>query len=957
MPLKNILILLMAGMYSCKTHFNEIDQHNVSIPEFRLEPELSTAGNNLDAICAKGNELWAVGKDSIVHYNGKQWESQASGNANNLHAIYALGDEIWAVGGKGTIIHYNGTQWESQESTTESGLEAICGQGDEIWAVGGKGTIVHYNGKQWESQNSTTQRRLQAICAKGGELWAVGMGIIVHYDGKQWESETSIPESLLEAVYGKGDELWVVGHHGVVLHYNGEQWEQQTSTTQSNLYAIYGRGNEIWAVGDNGTIVHYDGKQWQPQTSVIQNRLTAIYENGDGLWAVGGAVLYSKDKNNWALIDEHDSKFLCTNNNVTWAGGRNGLRRIINTGKYLPALAQINYETSTLNPYQIKVRLRFDSSISKEFNAQSGLSFEGLKKSDTGTTFKKITSVIKTANDHSFETEIDTKQFGIDYESDVYNKLRLRLSFNYKGVVQHFDLKNSSTEPYLIIKNDFLQKHATPVMVAMIIVAYYMILVLFYLFFPLQFLNVYKKFPLNKIIERLPNPFNSVFIFLNILFPLSVLAYGKKTLNKWVEKNSQFISDKVLSTGLSVSRREYISVPVEINDQTITEKPGRDLLPEILNKRRNIIQIIGEGGSGKTTLAIQLCKWITQNKALIKSNKFPFIIDYDTHDVVKSIKEKINAWLPDENIEDDFVKALLKNQNIVLLVDALSELDVNTQNYVDTIHSNVPANLLIITSRKRFSFQQLECAIIKPLPLTSDKLLYFLISYFNTKKETVAANLHQEMSAFPLKTMEEQLAFAGRIGVLFSNAVNAVSVTPILVKIIIDNFFKKFQQGNRSFTDLMEDMPKSIPEVYYEYLENVNPKNKTVTNYLDTDIMFQLAELMGCLSLGNNFIPQDFSQQSYTEAVNKRFKDVNAVSTIQRFSDNGIITRKNNLGSFFLRFNLDPLAEYVAAAYYYKLHKDAKTVDQFILKVSTMSDDSKGFKTAFTQIAEHFNQR
>jgi len=959
MPLKNILtLLLMAGMCSCKTHFNEIDQHNLSIPEFQWETQTSTAQNDLEAIYGKGNELWTLGsKGTIAHYDGKQWESQTSTAQNNLHAIYGKGDELWAVGGKGTIVHYNGKQWESQTSTTQNNLETIYGKGDELWAAGGNGTIVHYNGKQWESQTTATTKRLRAIYGKGDELWAVGfLGVIVHYNGKQWERQTNLTQSVLEAIYGKGDELWVVGHQGTILHYNGKQWDTQTSTTPNNLYAIYGKGDELWAVGNKGTIIHYDGKQWESQTSGTQNRLTAIYEDGDGLWAIGDVVLYSKDENNWTLIDDHDSKFLQANN-LTWASGRYGLRQIINTGKNLPALAKISYETSTINPYQVKLRLIFDSSISKEFNVQSDLSFEGLKTTDSGTSFKKITPAIKRADDHTFETDIDTKQFAIDYRSQVYNKLKLRLSFSYKGMVQHFNLKNSPTEPYLIIRNDFWEQHATALTIAVIIISYYMFLFFFYLLFPLRFLTVYKKLPLNKIIEKLPAPFNSILIFLNILFPLSVLAYSKKTLNKWSEKNSQFISDKILSLELSVSRNEYIAVPVEINNQRIIEKPGKDLLSEILNKKRNIIQIIGEGGSGKTTLAIQLCKWITHNKVLIKSDKFPFIIDYGTHDIVKSVKDKMNAWLPDENIDDDFIMALLKNQNIILLIDALSELDVTTQNYIDTIHSNVPANLLIITSRKRFFFQQLECSIIKPLPLTSDKLLYFLISYFNGKKEIVGASLDEGAPAFPLKTMEEQLAFAGRIGMLFSNTANGtVSVTPILVKIIVDNFFKKFQQGKKVFNDLMQEMPKSIPEVYYNYLENVNPKNKTVTNYLDTDIMFQLAELMGYLSLGNNFIPQDFSQKSYAEEVNKRFKDVNPATTIQRFSDNGIITMKNNLGSFFLRFNLDPLAEYVAAAYYYKLSKDENMLSQFILKVNTMSDDSKGFKTAFAQIIEHFNQ-
>jgi hypothetical protein len=118
--------------------------------------------------------------------------------------------------------------------------------------------------------------------------------------------------------------------------------------------------------------------------------------------------------------------------------------------------------------------------------------------------------------------------------------------------------------------------------------------------------------------------------------------------------------------------------------------------------------------------------------------------------------------------------------------------------------------------------------------------------------------------------------------------------------------------------------------------------------------MFQVVEHFGYLSLDKNYIPQDFDNAAAQQQLRIGVPGVNPTLAINRLVDNGIVYRKNNLGSFYLRFSLDTMAEYVAAAYYFKQKKEENKLKEFGEEVLRLDDDAKGFKLAFQEVLQYF---
>lgn len=197
---------------------------------------------------------------------------------------------------------------------------------------------------------------------------------------------------------------------------------------------------------------------------------------------------------------------------------------------------------------------------------------------------------------------------------------------------------------------------------------------------------------------------------------------------------------------------------------------------------------------------------------------------------------------------------------------------------------------------------------------------------------------------------DQQLQIATKIKLLLKDG-EQTSVTPLMVKIIIDNFFDDLSNTcNNIFDKALNKIPSTIPKVYYKYLEKTNPENPHVDNYLSHENMFKIVELFAYLSIENNYIPQDFEKQKAVNDVIEKFPEMKIIDFTKRLIDNTIINQKQVLGTYYLRFNLDSFAEYLGAEYLYKSHKDSGDLKEFTEVIMNLSEDAQGFKNAFKQI-------
>ncbi|MFX0062865.1 MAG: C25 family cysteine peptidase [Candidatus Hermodarchaeota archaeon] len=150
-------------------------------------------------------EGWAVGQNSLLHWNGTIWEDWGLpvGFSGSLNSVFmANKDDGWIVGDGGAIFRWDGSVWNSVTSPTNENLKSVCmfWLGSRGWAVGEGGTILKWQGGTWSTENSGTSADLFTVCvgdtSQGVTTWAFGDGGVIRSSllDQSW-SEFSSPAS------------------------------------------------------------------------------------------------------------------------------------------------------------------------------------------------------------------------------------------------------------------------------------------------------------------------------------------------------------------------------------------------------------------------------------------------------------------------------------------------------------------------------------------------------------------------------------------------------------------------------------------------------------------------------------------------------------------------------------------------------------------------------------------
>ena len=74
-----------------------------------LEPAAQISGTSNDLRSVWGTDasnVWAVGDDTMVHWNGTAWAAETIGNSVSLYSVWGTdASNVWAVGWGGMILH------------------------------------------------------------------------------------------------------------------------------------------------------------------------------------------------------------------------------------------------------------------------------------------------------------------------------------------------------------------------------------------------------------------------------------------------------------------------------------------------------------------------------------------------------------------------------------------------------------------------------------------------------------------------------------------------------------------------------------------------------------------------------------------------------------------------------------------------------------------------------------
>jgi photosystem II stability/assembly factor-like uncharacterized protein len=924
-----------------------------------------------------GKRLWVVGQEGTIleSSDGERWNARTSGTTEDLKSVFGTSDgkRLWAVGAKGTILESrDGEHWNARTSGTTSDLNAVFGTSDgkRLWAVGGEGTILESSdGEHWNARTSGTTAFLTSVfgTSDGKRLWAVDIRgtMLESSDGEHWNARTSGTPKYLTSVFGTSDgkRLWAVGEKGKILESSdGEHWNARTSGTTKSLFSVFGTsdGKRLWAVGEDGTMLEAsDGEHWNARTSGTTQDLNSVFGTSDGkrLWAVGGVgtILESRDGEHWNALTSGTTKHLTSvfgtsDGKRLWVVGDEGTILESSDGEHW------NARTSGTSKYLASV---FGTSDGKRLWAvgRGGTILEGINR--------KIAPFIRDANLRS-EWASTSLKFDLDFESpsDVQsvnvaalNEYDFQKSRSWPEQVACAPLKKANASWQCSIDKSTLQPEVTPPGLSLARVHIKIevnekggrqiydfvapfdpwspitqhpirtsiastILVLFgfpsvLLFIrPLWNLRLYRALKLSRIEKiDIPGVGGVAQLILRLVAVLPWFIQRRRTLDAWVWENRERMRkawDSEVDSGVP---EVYVPLPIRLGDASSgvqTMQPGLGDFKGMIAEPRATILIIGPGGAGKTTFARQLGRWAFEiGEGTSPRPMLPLWVDEELDQDKKSlpavVRGKLTAALPNEEIDDVLFSALLEKQRLMVIFDRLSERSATTQGHLQTIYRSARIGLLVITSRTEHRIDGAPAVKIYPQPLNSATLLRFMT-------ELLRLYLGDSEGSRPFSSIKEQIGLGERLAELISLRTESgeedLPLNPLPVRLFVEQAVVAVREGKQ-----LDDLPVSLPEVYFRHLRLVNPQDSSLPHFVDSDRMLKVAKILGKLAIGANFIPTEFTRDAARAELLKAGETVTpGCDPVERLKLNGVLVEKQGGLNVRLRFALDPIAEFLAAA-------------------------------------------
>ncbi len=853
-----------------------------------------------------------------------------------------------AVGEEGTIWRSTdgGKSWAEVPSGTDQFLRALHGEGERLVAVGSKGVIVRSTdgGKSWAVVSSGIGQDLYALHGEGERLVAVGNnnGVIVRStdSGKSWAVVSSGTDQDLFALHGEGERLVAVSNNGVIVSSTdgGKSWAEISSGTGRSLLALHGEGERLVAVGSNGVIVRSTdgGKSWAEVSSGTDQFLHALHGEGERLVAVGskGVIVRSTDGGkNWAVVSSGTGRDLFAldgeGERLVAVGSEGVIVRLDVTGPRYPQVTHID-SVSTLNPSELALRIYLDDPDA-QCAAECRVEVRGANLSDANdnSRYKTLAQPTREADGRIWRTTLKPQT-----ELNVHPGENFFVTVRLSGAMfaMSYPLANERLRlGYLV--------NYTPYYVIGALAGLVAVLVLVFWLRPLWILSLYRQARLFELVRKIPVPgLADALQTLDSVLIVPWLMRQPRVLDAWLARQ-QSRWESLFRNEEAVQRLRYYPLPLERHPAgERIANPAPQCFHNDFRAYRTLMQIVGPGGSGKSSFAAQLGNWSLGGQ-LVDHPMVPVWLDEDIADFNSWLVNRVRFVSEDDELPERFIQALYRHKRLLVVADRLSEKQTGTQEAI----CRPPAylNALVITSRVERNLGLPGVKVIEAVPLGSDNLMGFV-------NQLVAARIDEKDVYHSFKN---QLDLAKRLADVITVGQQELPVTPLLVKLFVERALDRAVKFG--MPDLNE-MPRSVPEVYFDYLRHLNPDDRSAPNYLPHDVMMEAAKVIARVELGDDFRPKRVEKSKLREAL-KQADMPEKSDPIQRLLDNQVLESKDIGGSTLIAFALDPIAEYVAAfAYAMECDGDTQRWVALRARVANLGCEAAGFSEALRITHEVF---
>jgi photosystem II stability/assembly factor-like uncharacterized protein len=867
--------------------------------------------------------------------DGRTWEFGLIGpsagvlNAADLHADYPT---QWAGGQSGRVWKsVDGVMWSLRIPNDQWNIWRVRARrdSDDVWVVGSNGLAARTRdgGDTWRAMklNSTSLLRDIRYLPSSRRYVVIGSegDVLVSTDasGDDWRSVPRVTAANLRCLHATSDgqTVWAVGDGGTIIRSTdgGSLWSPLPSGTTADLYAISGDPVQLklLAVGAGGTILRSadKGESW------VNESLPGLAGVVDVTWGPAGSaaavtrlgrVLWSGSDGHWVdlrptVTDPDEAEELW--NSI--ALGSDGILAATDEGVWTGVVEGVHAEllqtsvASGLNGLSLTALVRFDSvsEVPREvvlkagtaFNAESGLGMKSIAARPVRVTSK---------NTEEWVFDVEPAAIGARAGDAIRFEVALRSGEGMQSMTGEgaFSVVRPYPIPPVVFDRWGWWRQNTAVVAPVGLFALWLsALGGAYALRPRTVLAIYESDWMGALLDA-SGPKGLVLVFRGILnaslLPMFVRTH--RVLDSWVEYNRDAIVTQFIEQTKVRGVGGYVPLPVSVASAGVTyivEQPSPEMLRSALSKPRVLIQVVGPGGVGKTTLACAIADWGDRGD-LAAHRILPLWISENTDDLLSVIEGKLKSAIGRE-IPRLFILALLKRQRLLVVFDGLSERDELTVQHVSTIHRDVPANLLVVTSRKAMEFDGVPVDAIGPQPLDERSLVRFVSTALS-----VDENAKEHFG-----TVESQIDLALRIArVLESSGVShrTKQITPLVAEKCIRRAIALVRQGLP-----LDDLPRSVPAVYLDYVRDV----ARVGPPASVDDLLAASTAAAALAVGDQYVPRAVKKRAVLAAASEVMAESVATACLDALLASNVIAERQVGAEAFVQFTHDPVCEYLAA--------------------------------------------
>ena len=413
------------------------------------------------------------------------------------------------------------------------------------------------------------------------------------------------------------------------------------------------------------------------------------------------------------------------------------------------------------------------------------------------------------------------------------------------------------------------------------------------------------------------------------------LKYRDRVLDAWVAEHWQTAQAEFLQLDTVKRKTIHIPLPVELDDTTV--ELGPDHLAPTFKKKPALLLITGEGGAGKTSLACQIARWGLE-RHLANHRLLPVLIETDLDDgttLLEAVRGQLTALTHQADpLPAELVEKLLHRQRILVIVDHLSEMGAPTRNKIAPHLADFPAKALVITSRlkEQDRLGSLPKATLRPLQIKSDRLWPFMSAYLRAKGKQ------------DLFDDDEYSSGSDRLRRMTADK----SITALLACFYIDHMIRE-REGAGGI------LPDSVPRLMLSYLNQLN-RSIEAPNKRDDQEVQRDAQAIAWACVKPTYRPNWIKKKEAVAALAQTGEVDSAKARLDYLETRLQFLQSPDPGTD-TRIILDPLAEYLAAAYLVEHHCQQpdpeaawqdflNSVDQKLVKANETPEIVRGFLLA-----------